>query len=556
MSPIDEIKERVKIEELVSEYLELKKAGVNFKALCPFHAEKTPSFFVSPERGTFHCFGCGKSGDIFTFLQEMEGISFKEALFKLADKAGVKIDKVKLANKNKGELDRLKKALEELNLEYRKKLLLNKEALDYLKNRGLTDNTIETFTLGFAPDSWDFALNFLKSKGYKEEELLKAGIVKKGDSGKLYDRFRSRIIFPIANHLGEIVAFTGRIFQKEDDAKYLNSPETPVFIKSNILYAYHIAKQYIRKMNFTILVEGQMDVLAYFSAGFKNTVALSGTAISQQQISMLSRFSKNIVLSLDRDDAGINATAKIAKELLKNDFDVKAVFLPEGKDPADLLKEDKSGKALKELIKNSFDIFDFFIRHYKEKLQNDEKYVKVLRSVALPLLAVLSSPVIKEKKAQKLANALGVSKEAVLKEAQTLEVKSKSAKAPFDKKKILKVNSKSENLKRISLIALWLRDVKGDYKVLEEVLNLTLLDYPNLKILLEPVLLELDEEFKDLDKNKVLSIAQQEALKYKNSNKLNILKKKLKRAEAEADEEKVLEILSQIKKLKETQYGN
>ncbi len=462
MDPVKEIKEKISIDELVSEYLSLKPAGAHLKALCPFHAEKTPSFIVSPERGTFHCFGCGKHGDIFTFYQEIEGLDFKDALQRLADKAGVELKQASYRKEDKAKHERLLKIMQNAKEFYKEELRKNQEAQKYLKERALSQATIERFELGFAPDSWDSLLKYLISLSFSEAEIEEVGLIKKTEKGGCYDRFRSRIIFPIYNEKGDCVAFSGRIFGKDDPAKYINSPETPIYHKSDILYGYHLAKEAIRKLDFSVLVEGQADLLAMHQSGFKNSLALSGTALSERQISLLKRFSKNIVLALDSDEAGVSAMIKNSKALLSFGFNIKVMALSEGKDPADILKESGSD-AIKKLLKNAENLFDFLIKYFKNNLQKHEKYVKVLRSRTVPLLAFIDSQVERELEAKKLATALNVSPESVLQDAISKKEHSKkyestSVSTPLKKDRKEDLNT----LLKIKLFKEWLAELKRE----------------------------------------------------------------------------------------------
>ena len=262
---IEQIKERLNIVDVVSSYIKIEKAGMNFKACCPFHNEKTPSFFISPDRGTFKCFGCGEGGDIFTFVEKYGGLDFKGSLKILAEKAGVEL--IKENPQKISERNRIYDVLEKSTSFFQNNLMENKSALEYLKNRGIEDRIINQFRLGFASDEWQSLYNHLKKEGYSDIEIEKAGLIKKKEGGGgFYDRFRNRIIFPLFDNSDRPVAFSGRLFEKEqgsnkDTAKYLNSPETLLFSKSNILYAYNFAKDMMRKLDFSILVEGQMDLL-------------------------------------------------------------------------------------------------------------------------------------------------------------------------------------------------------------------------------------------------------------------------------------------------------
>ncbi len=543
MDPIEEIKERIPIEELVSEYLDLKPAGVHLKALCPFHAEKTPSFIVTPHRGTFHCFGCGKHGDIFTFLQEMEGIEFKDALQRLAERAGVRLKHVP-SKSNKKDLEKLYEIMEKSLSFYELQLKRNKEAIEYLKQRGFSDNVLHDFKIGFAPDSWDALLNYLKSLSYKEEDIEKVGLIKKGNSGKYYDRFRSRIMFPIFDDSGKVVAFSGRIFNKDDEAKYINSPETVLYNKSKILYGFNFAKQYARKLNFWIVVEGQADLLAMHAAGFKNAVALSGTALSDEHIKKMMRFNRNILFALDADEAGVSSIIKNSAKLLSLDFTVKAIKMPFGKDPADIFKE--GGKdAIKKLITSAKDIFEFLTIHFKEQLPNEEKYVKVLRSRVLPLLANVSSSIEKEKAAEKLSKAMAVSKEAILedlsKSGPETPGKSMSAMAPLAPK--TNIETKSNNL-RIIIFARWLQsntliDEKIKSKILDKINELDLdFELEILENLLNKEFIKLDTEILQ-DKNYEIRIFEYYKVLAKTflKEKLKKISKKLYEAELAANED-------------------
>ncbi|MFA6274514.1 MAG: DNA primase, partial [Candidatus Paceibacterota bacterium] len=338
-SPVQKIKERLSIEEVVSSYIKLERAGANLKAKCPFHNEKTPSFFISPDRGSYYCFGCSAKGDIFTFVEEFEGLDFKGALKLLAEKAGVQLEDYKYNKEAESEKEKLYRAMEEATKFFENNLIENSEVLNYLKSRGLEDKTIKDFRIGFIKNDWRELYTFLQKKGFTEIELEKAGLIKKTEKG-YYDRFRGRIMFPISDSSGRIIAFSGRLFQDDGkSAKYLNSPETPIFNKSSVLYGLDRAKESIRKNNFSILVEGQFDLILSHQAGFRNTIATSGTALSDSTISkenvvsnlgLLRRLSGNIVLAFDADKAGFNAANRASKIALSFGMDVKVASMPDG----------------------------------------------------------------------------------------------------------------------------------------------------------------------------------------------------------------------------------
>ncbi len=552
MDSVEEIKSKLSIEEIVSEYLSLKSAGVHLKALCPFHNEKTPSFIVTPERGTFHCFGCGKHGDIFTFIQEIEGIDFKDALKKLADKAGVEIKYIPNNENNSKEKEEILKVLKHAGLFFIQSL--NSSARKYLKDRGLTEDIIKTFGIGYAPSDWDKLYTHLLSLGMTSDTILKAGLVKKSEkSNKYYDRFRNRIIFPIHDITGKLVAFTGRTLEKRDDiAKYMNSPETPVFHKSDILYAFHLAKDSIRKLDFVIIAEGQFDVIAMHMAGFKNTVAISGTALSEKQISKLSRFTKNVLFALDSDEAGINSMLKYAPLLYKLNFDIKVLHLNEGEDPADLLIKDNSGALIKERVRNSKDLIDFCIIRFKN-LHGGNRYVKILRSRVVPILSSMDSQILKERKAEDLSKALSVSKEAVLQEADTHNYGYKSVKTPSDKKRSdLK---KQDILHRLIIFYLWLKSKKNNISLIFEKelkefdFEAKVGEYENKNIQLEPIFVKLDLEYGNADLEQV---ARQLIRLFKidlYKKRIRTLQQELSKQEIMGNEKESDEIVLQIKEI-------
>jgi len=310
---VEKIKERLGIAEVVGGYLKLEKAGKNLRARCPFHNEKTPSFFVSPDRGSYYCFGCGAKGDIFSFVEQFEGLDFKGALKLLADRAGVKLEYDRGSfSDGKSEREKIFQILEEATGYFETNLKSNDEARNYLQKRGVAEKTCVVFRLGYAPDEWRSLLTHLKNKKFTESDLEKAGLIKKNETGSnYYDRFRGRIIFPIADSAGRIVGFSGRILKgKPEDAKYLNSPETELFAKSRILYGLDKAKAEIRRRDFAVLVEGQMDLLMSHQAGVANAVASSGTALTDEHINLLKRFSNRLLLVFDPDEAGFKAALR------------------------------------------------------------------------------------------------------------------------------------------------------------------------------------------------------------------------------------------------------
>lgn len=383
---LDEIRNKIDIVELASQYLKLQKAGSNYKALCPFHKEKTPSFFISPSKQIFHCFGCGAGGDVITFLMKIENLEFKDAVKILAEKAGVKI------HYEHPEEQALKNKLLELNKQaaqfYHEQLFNNSDVLNYLKKRGLEEKTIKEFKLGFALDEWRSLISFLLKQGFSPQEMVSAGLaISKIENPNLinekvklhindiYDRFRSRIIFPIEDISGNIVAFTGRIYQGEKSlktiknieevGKYVNSPQTILFDKSKILYGLSKTKTYLHSSGCTLLVEGQMDFLMGYQTGIKNIVATSGTSLTSYHLTILKKYNNILILGFDMDEAGQRAKERGIDLALNKGFEVKILELPQTKDLADYLLENKHSINSENVLNIAIPIMDFYFNRAK-----------------------------------------------------------------------------------------------------------------------------------------------------------------------------------------------
>lgn len=392
MAQSDDIKSKLDIVDVIREYIPLKPAGVNFRALCPFHREKSPSFVVSPEKQIWHCFGCSKGGDIFSFVMEMEGISFVDSLRNLAPKAGVTLKRQnpKLTSQRNRLLD-----IVEYARNYYHKILLEsgkaESARKYLAERGLNEETIDEWQVGFSPDSWDDLINLLIKKGYKENEIFLAGMsVKKEGAGRFYNRFRGRIMFPINDVNGNTVAFSARVSpEKEKDekmGKYINSPQTLVYDKSRILFGLEKAKQEIKKADQAIITEGQMDVITAHQNGYKNVVASSGTALTGEQVMLLKRYSNNIIFSFDMDKAGEMAVDRGIKESMQQEMNAKIIKLPNGKDPDECIKNNK--EEWEEAVKNAKPIMQYYFDKIFTNIDLDE--VENKREAARKLLPTIS----------------------------------------------------------------------------------------------------------------------------------------------------------------------
>jgi len=433
MTPVEQIKERLSIVDVVSSYVKLEKAGMNLRARCPFHSERTPSFFVSPARGSFHCFGCNKGGDIFTFIEEVEGANFSEALRTLADRAGV--DLRSTSGYKQGEAAALYEILEEATLFFEKNLWTPPFALplvrgglggvEYLRKRGLTDETIKKFRIGYALDSWSALRDYLKGKKYSEQLIEKAGLIISGDRG-YYDRFRARIMFPIANSQGRIVGFSGRIFEglaprsskSEVGAKYINSPETTLYNKSRILYGYDKAKRAIMQKNSCIVVEGQMDLIVSHQEGFDNTVAVSGTALTSYHIDLVKRFTDILILAFDADPAGLKASERSVRTALEKGMDVRIAKLPKGLDPADYILKNKTGWT--ESTASAKHIIDFYLDFLREEGLKGRDLSKQITKKVLPYIAELGSKLDQAHFIKKVADLLEAPERAVQEEVQKI----------------------------------------------------------------------------------------------------------------------------------------
>ncbi len=481
-SSVDQIKSRIDILSLVGGYVKLDKAGKSWKGKCPFHNEKTPSFFVSPERGSYYCFGCGASGDIFTFVEEFEGLDFKGALKLLADKAGVTLETYRKENKedkeNKSEKEKLYEVMEEATKFFQDNLHNlkgNNGAQEYLKSRGLEEKTIKDFRIGYAILDWRTLYDYLRSKNFADKEIELAGLAKKPEdkTKAMYDRFRGRVMFPISDSSGRIIAFSGRILVDDGkSAKYLNSPETPIFNKSSVLFGIDKAKESIRKNNFSILVEGQMDLVLSHQAGFKNTVASSGTAMTDQTLSkeniinnlgLVCRLSKNIVLAYDADKAGLNAANRFAKIALSLGMDVKVAGMKEGIDPADTISKE-GVDAWREVIRNSKHFIPFMLdRILKEAGADDRKVGKLIRERLLPFVNDLQSAIEKSHFIKLISDKSGIAESALVEDLKKVE---SELKYDREETEIAKVNVEKKLRKdpierRLLGIAFWQESVQN-----------------------------------------------------------------------------------------------
>ncbi len=423
------IKERLGIAEVVGAYIKIEKTGANYKARCPFHNEKTPSFFISPARNNYYCFGCGAKGDIFTFVEEFEKIDFLGALKILAEKAGVELAQFQHDRSKESEFDKFRSILETATVFYEEQLHGNssaKFALDYLLERGLTDETIKTWRIGLASNEWRNLGDYLRSKNISNVEMEKVGLIKQTGTS-VYDRFRERIMFPLFDSSGRVVGYSGRYIkfpkakmpsssnsssassnstssgsasstsaeqstdESKEPPKYLNSPDGPLFNKSEILYGYHKAKEGIRKFGYAVLVEGQFDMLMCHQAGFNNTVATSGTSLTALHLEKIKRLTDNTMIVYDADKAGLKASLRAWELALSLGMDVKIASLPKGEDPASLILEDK--EKFKNCLKNAKHIIDFYLDILDGEGKTGRELWKAVEVEVLPYVLAIESSI-------------------------------------------------------------------------------------------------------------------------------------------------------------------
>lgn len=440
---VEQIKERLPINEVIGQYLKLEKSGNAYKARCPFHNEKTPSFFVSPDRGGYYCFGCNAKGDIFTFVEQFEGLDFRGALKVLAERAGVQLTFDKKAD---GERDRLFEVMEAAAAYFESEYAESQGAQDYVKKRGITDKTRAEFRIGWAPEGWSNLYTYLRKRGFPDALIEKAGLAKKRDAEHVrgatsntpyYDRFRGRVMFPITDSSGRVIAFSGRILIDDGkSAKYLNSPDTPLYDKSLVLYGLDKAKGDIRRMNYTIMVEGQMDLVMSHQAGIKNTVASSGTALTDESFSesgavsnlgLVRRLSPNIIIAFDSDAAGRKAALRASAIALSMGMDVKIADLVGGKDPADLVSHDP--EDWKNALRGAKPIIEFELGNVMRDVSDSRKVGRALRERVFPFLARIESRMDQAHFVQMIADKTHIPEAAVWDDLK--RIKTEAASAPL-----------------------------------------------------------------------------------------------------------------------------
>jgi DNA primase len=438
MNVVDEVKERLDLPDFVSRHVHLQKSGRYFKGLCPFHTEKTPSFFVFPETQRWHCFGCGSGGDIFNFVMQLEGIDFRTALEDLARQAGVQLrERTPQEIKAEDEAERLRALLAEAVAYYHALLMSGPQAgpaRAYLRDRGFKRETVETFQLGYSLDAWDAVRTHLLGKGYSVEEQITAGMLVERDEGGTYDRFRDRLMIPIYDRRGRPIAFGGRVLQPDQQPKYMNSPQTPLFDKSSVLFGYHLASRAIRAADAAVIVEGYMDVMIPHQAGYQNVVAPMGTALSENHLKQLQRLTSRYILALDPDTAGIHGTLQgldTARKTLDRNWDavfdarglvgyegrlnadIRVLTLPDGLDPDELILQDPG--RWEQLVEASQPVVRFYFQHMLSQGDpNEPKRKSQIVDEMLPLLKDISDSIEREAYTQEIAVQLGIDPRTLL----------------------------------------------------------------------------------------------------------------------------------------------
>lgn len=433
---VEEIKNRLDLVEVVKDYIKLKKAGANYQAVCPFHSEKKPSFFVSPSKQIWKCFGCGKAGDMFAFVQEIEGADFPEALRILARKAGVELERI--SPEIRGKKNELYEICE-LAVKFFQKQLessTGQKAKEYLLNdRKISKDSIKKWRLGYAPDTRKGLINFLTSRGYDRGEIQRVGLTIKSREGELCDRFRGRIMFPIFDLHSQAIGFGGRIFENEKDesekeglakAKYINTPNTPLYDKSRILYGLDKSRVVIRKGSACILVEGYIDVILSHQAGIENIVATSGTALTPYQLNILKRYSDNLLLAFDMDIAGDTATKRGIDLAQRKGFNIKVLLMPQEHDPADIISQEP--EQWKEIINKARDILEFYFETTLNKFDKTTlEGKKGISKTLLPVIKRIPNEIVRFHWIQRLANELKVKEESIEKELNKVRIETRES---------------------------------------------------------------------------------------------------------------------------------
>ena len=589
-SPIDEIKSRLDIIEVISSYIKLSKTGANYRALCPFHSEKKPSFFVSPARQIWHCFGCGKGSDIFGFVKEIEGVEFGDALRILARRAGVELKPMRPESASwRTERQRLYEICELATRFFEKQLeesSSGKEAKKYLLSRGISEGSIKKWRLGYSPDTWEGLTEFLVSRGYKREEVIKAGLaIQKEPIGEIsgqiredlrdaYDRFRGRIIFPIFDLNSQTIGFGGRVFKEKDKAeiaKYVNTPNTLLYDKSRVLYGLDKAKVEIRKKDNCILVEGYTDVIMSHQAGVQNVVATSGTALTPYQLKILKRYSENLILGFDMDVAGDSATKRGIDLAQGQGFNIKVIRLSEGKDAADIIS--KNPKEWQNSLLKEKSILEFYFESaFSGRDSKTPEGKKEIAKILLPVIKRIPNKIERGYWIQKLAKELGAKEENIEEELKKVKLEGYSEVYGLEKEELenLPPKSRRELLEeRLGTLVIKFPKIGADAIDFEII---DLIGIPEIKIVLQEVknnpnvdfgktsikatdvfnTLCLRAEIEEIEEKEILPEIQcclREIRSIEIKNKLDHISKEIKKAEEEKDSKKIEKLSQEFNQL-------
>jgi len=561
-SPIEEIKNKLDIVDVVRDYVNLEKAGSNYRALCPFHSEKSPSFFVNQARQIWRCFGsCNEGGDIFQFVMRVEGVEFGDALRVLAKKAGVELEKRSPEVETKRK--RLFDICETATLFYERQLQQSKkgkEVKKYLLERGLSEESIKKWKIGYAPKAKDTLSKFLIGEGYKREEITEAG-VSVGKNNYSFDRFRARIMFPIFNLSGYPVGFGGRVFFKEDKrAKYINTPATVLYDKSAIMYGMHNAKLDIRRRGFATIVEGYTDVILCHQEGYENVISSSGTALTSKQLDILGRYTRKMLTAFDMDEAGGSATKKGIGLALEKEFDVRVIMMPEEKDPADIVSRDP--KEWEKYVKEAQPVISFYFKNTISKYDLSDAHEKgKAAKELLPEIKKIKNSIERSHFISELSDLLGVDEESLYEEMEKSEDKEKE-KPSFKDNSLREENGKTrKKLLEEKVACLCIKEKKLLESMGEEEMSLLEKKVADVLFLLKKEggtsstkendylnylsLLPLNET--DIDSEKEIKQCLKEIKKENIKKKLKETEEMIKRAEKEGDEEKEEELIKKFR---------
>ncbi|MFA5386198.1 MAG: DNA primase [Candidatus Paceibacterota bacterium] len=563
-TPAEEIKNKIDIVDFIKSYITLRPAGRNFKANCPFHKETAPSFIVSPDKQIWHCFGCNKGGDVIKFLMEHDNLEFHEALGILAEKAGIELKRINPAEQKQiGVLYDISEKAKEF---FKKNLGTSPEAMKYLKDRGLKDKTIEEFEIGLASNNFDELTKHLMGLGYNVNDIERSGLSAKSRGGTYVDKFRGRLIFPIYNHFGKVVAFGGRILPWADStgelAKYINSSDSLIYNKSRILYGFHKTKSHIKDSGFAVLVEGYMDLLMSYQDGVKNVVAVSGTALTPDQLRALRRYTDQLVFCFDTDSAGLNAAERSIDLALSGDFDIKILVLKDFKDPAEMVFG--SPGVLVKAVKDAKPIMEFYLDYYKLSDFNSvsgaevPNFKKILRSL-LTKIKNLTSAVEKSFWLKQLSKRFNIDENSLIEELDKIKTDKEDKKEGIiEKPSFSRCELISQRLIVLALINKSFQSeienifefLSKDYqKVFNNLINKQTLENKQQEDLAKYILLVSSVGLEKLDEEKT----KDEFASLVTEIKLDFFKGKrgamaqaIKEAEKSGDEEKLKTVLSQF----------